>query len=35
MREGLRKFGWFVGIWALSIAALAVVASIIRSVLLG
>lgn len=35
MPDGLRKLGWFVGIWALSIAVLALVASIIRSVLLG
>ncbi len=35
MRESVRKLGWFIGIWAVSIAALAVVASIIRSVLLG
>ena len=35
MRDGLRKFGWFVGIWALSIAALTIVATIIRSVLIG
>lgn len=35
MPDGLRKLGWFVAIWALSIAALTIVATIIRSALLG
>ena len=35
MRDSVRKLGWFVGIWALSIAALTIVATIIRSILLG
>jgi Protein of unknown function (DUF2474) len=35
MRDTARKLGWFIGIWALSVAALAVVATIIRSALLG
>ena len=31
MRDAVRKFGWFIGIWALSIATLALVATIIRA----
>lgn len=33
MRETIRRVGWFVAIWALSIAALAIVASAIRAVI--
>lgn len=35
MRDTARKFGWLIAIWALSVAALALVATAIRSVLLG
>lgn len=35
MRDSVRKLGWFVGIWAASIATLALVATIIRWALLG
>lgn len=30
MREGLKKLGWLLLIWALSVAALGVVAMVIR-----
>jgi Protein of unknown function (DUF2474) len=31
MRDTVRKLSWFIGIWALSIATLALVATIIRA----
>lgn len=35
MRDSLKKLGWFVALWALSVAALGIVGLAIRAVLLG